>query len=170
MRQCLKHAKSKENPKWRLAHSEYVDIHTNAIVHEIVIIECIDDDGPPSRPVEEVLRSSAPTILSSCISSILHPFSCRLICYVYLQYINSPGLAPINLLHTPSTFNTLILLGWPQSILHCPLLHTLEVFPFHRRCASHVTLSQTCWIHTSQPLALSESGESGSIASLALLS
>ena len=159
-----------ENPKRKLAHGEYVDIHTNAIVHAIVIIEYIDDDWPPSPPVEEVLRSSAPIISSSCISSILHPFSCRLICYVYLQYINSPGLAPINLLHTPSTFNTLILLGWPQSILHCPLLHTLEVSPFPRRCAPHVILSQNCWIHTSQPSALSESGESGSTASLALLS
>ena len=140
MRQCLKQAKSKENPKWRLAHSEYVDIHTNAIVHEFVIIECIDDDGPPSPPVEEVLRSSAPTILSSCISSILHPFSCRLICTLYLQHFNSAGLAPVNCLSCSlpsthyfcwagpsqlsivlSTFHTLFLLGWPQSIFYCNL-------------------------------------------------
>ena len=69
-----KHAKPMENSKRGLAHGGYVSIHNNAIVHAIIVIEPIDNNSLPSPLMEEVLMSSAPTVLCSCIPSILHPF------------------------------------------------------------------------------------------------
>ncbi len=91
-----KHAKPIGNSERRLAHGEYVNIHNNAIVHAIIVIEPIDNDSLPSPLMEEVLMSSAPTVLSSCISCILHPFSCRLTCTVYLPTLQFFWAGPIN--------------------------------------------------------------------------
>ena len=134
----LKHAKSKENPKRRVAHSRYVNTHNNAIVHAIVSLSVLTMTVPPapswrkylglllplsyllashpsyipSRTVEfapstfntSILLGWPQSILYRALSSILHPFSYRLISTIYLPHFNSSGLAPINSLSCTLTY------------------------------------------------------------------
>ena len=164
-----------------------MNIHNDAIVHSCQLAMTV----MPAPLAEEVLIPPAPTVMSSSTSSLLHPFRHRPTCTVPLQHFHSSGLVPINSLpctivdlqHTlillgcaqfipyrtsPSPFKNINIQGWPQLIPCYTFLHTLDVFRFHWRCASHVLLSNKCWIPKSQPLALFELGRFSSKASLAL--
>ena len=145
-------------------------MHDNAIVHALVTV---DHDGHPSPPrggsyLFLLLPPSCPfpphpsyipshtvqLALSTCNTSILLGWSQPTLYGASLatfKHSNSSGLVPIH----PLPYITVPLQthqffwGWPQLIPYRAFLHTLEVFPFHRRCASHVILFYTCWIHPS---------------------